>query len=156
MARLILLLISCLISSGLYSQVTLQAPTLTQDPNQEFLLEVIVVNGFTDISSISFTLQWDTDVIEFVDTDTFGLPPGFGGNPYGYDLLNEGRLKFLWIHSSSESSLEDGSTLMRLKFKTIGDAGNSTPLEFVDNGELKVAAISGGGNPIEVDRKSVV
>ncbi len=149
MARLILLLLSFLTYSGLHSQVTLQAPTLSQDPNQEFLLEITVVNGFTDISSIGFALQWDTSVIEFVDTDTLGLPPGFGGSPYGYDLLSEGILKFLWIHSTSESSLEDGATLMRLKFKTIGEAGASTTLEFVDSGNLKVAAIS-NSNPVAV------
>jgi len=143
MARLIVILLFCTFYFNAQSQLTLDAPSLVQDPGDEFFIN-ISTQGFDSIGAIQFGMKWDSSVIEFVDIDSFNLPTSNLNMHFSFAYLGNGLLPFVWLHPSvGNIDLADNATILRLKFKAIGPASSSTSFEFVNTNTANISALAG-------------
>ena len=108
-------------------------------PAQEVVVPVSV-NGFTNLSSLQFSLHWDPTAADFVDVEQFGLPY-LTTNWFGTTETNSGALTMLWYDLSGygTNSVPDGTTMFAVRFLL-----HSSP------GTTNSVTISGSPIPIEV------
>ena len=91
------------------------------------------VNGFVDVASMQFSLNWDANVLEFeeivelnsnlsdLSNSNFGLPS---------TGLEAGNLRFAWFpFGISSETLAPSSSLFTLKFKVVGEGCDQTVIE---------------------------
>ncbi|MEM9918610.1 MAG: gliding motility-associated C-terminal domain-containing protein [Bacteroidota bacterium] len=87
----------------------------------------ITTNGFNDIIAMTFAIQWDTSVLEYVSASIVDMPnQSILAPPVGD--------KFNVIYSSISGlgqSLGDGSVLLDVCFRVKGATGSSGDIEFV-------------------------
>lgn len=109
-------------------------PSTQVAPGGEICLDV-KANGFNEIVSAQFSLQWDTSYLEWVGVEPVDLPGvdinNFGTNP---DWIDQGKLSFSWIALNTQTggtySLSDGSTLFQVCLQARNDAEGTTPVSF--------------------------
>lgn len=76
----------------------------------------VTVSGFSDITTLQFSLAWDPNVIEYSSVGSFGLPNMSAGS-FGYRITAPGRLSFSWDDSTLAGVMEpDGSTIFSITF----------------------------------------
>lgn len=104
----------------------------------------IVVRQFQDVVSIQFTLQWDPSIVEYLSTEAYGLP-GLSEFNFGEPEVDQGRLTFVWFDGQvSGITLADESTIFAVRFRAIGEAGEVSPLEFIDTPTpIQIGVING-------------
>ena len=95
----------------------------------------VKVKNFRDMSGIQFTISFNPSLMQW---------QGMGNNPLGIETgtnhAAEGSVSFLWVDPKNEiKTLEDGSVLMELVFKTIDNGSNS-----IDNGQLIIDNLNMG------------
>jgi len=89
----------------------------------------VTVNRFTNLNEIQFLIQWNASVLEFQSSTL--LAPGF--NPQINDVAaGLGILSLNWrrVPASSGLTLPDGTAILRLCFKVIGDGTVSSSISF--------------------------
>jgi hypothetical protein len=82
----------------------------------------VKVSNFNSISGFQFTINWDPTVLEFQEAVNATLDMNYG-------TLNtqSGSLTTLWSTENLNGyNLSDGSTIFELKFRVIGNAGQSS------------------------------
>lgn len=93
----------------------------------------IEVSGFTDVTTVQWTLEWDSGVLQYTSVGNLGLMGLAGGN-FGYDPLNPNRLTLSWDDPNGLGVTKDlGSTIFSVNFNVIGNPGSSTALRFSDD-----------------------
>lgn len=91
---------------------------------------VFRTEGFWQITEGMGTLQWDPDVIDYVDAGDFGIPELDGGS---FSRVPEGMLIFDWnADGVLGNTLPDGTILFSLTFAIRGAPGDSTTVAFTD------------------------
>lgn len=95
----------------------------------------IKVKGFDELTSMQFTLEWDTSILEFEDV-ALSLDQGSGsfGLPSEPNVPNN-RMTFSWSYvltSNSGLDLADSTTIFSVCFRIIGDCENSSPINIID------------------------
>jgi gliding motility-associated-like protein len=96
--------------------------------NGDQILIPVIVQGFTDILSAQFTLQWDPAIIQLMDVENLaGLTD--------LDLTNFNSpdaqtLIFTWSTAPGQS-LADGLSLFDMRFELIGQSCNSSTIRFI-------------------------
>jgi hypothetical protein len=76
----------------------------------------ITVSGFSLVTSVQFTLQWDTNVLRYLSTGDYGLAGVAGGN-FGTTLTNSGKLTFSWDDPEALGVTKDnGTTVFTVSF----------------------------------------
>jgi hypothetical protein len=109
--------------------------------NTEVLVPV-KANDFNNLISGQFSLNWNPSVAEFVSVEQYGLT-GMDANSFGSVNASNGKLNFSWIapNNLQPQSLADSSTLFAIRFKLVGNYGDTTqvgindvpvPVEFAD------------------------
>lgn len=113
----------------------LAAPTLAQSL-QLSLTDTVSFTGdtvaitlraqqFDEIVSVQFSIQWDVAVIEYVSHELADLENVAIGD---FQSAN-GELRFSWFDVEGEGrTLPDGSILVILRFKVVGQPGDETPI----------------------------
>ncbi|MEL6657650.1 MAG: gliding motility-associated C-terminal domain-containing protein [Bacteroidota bacterium] len=87
---------------------------------------------FTDVVSVQFTLQWDPTIIQYLGNEAYGLP-GLSEFNFGEPEVDQGRLTFVWFDGQVAGvSLADETTIFALQFQVLGEAGESSPISFID------------------------
>ncbi|MCH2082168.1 MAG: T9SS type A sorting domain-containing protein [Saprospiraceae bacterium] len=116
----------------LTAQVSIFAPTAQADPSTTIELDVIVTD-FANIGGISFSMNWNPEILEIQGIENFALPDINPGQNYNI-IGDEGQLGFLWFDLTLNGiSLEDSTTFFTLSFNVIGEIGDSTGLSFTSN-----------------------
>ena len=152
MARLILLLLFSTLVWSAQSQVTLSAPSLVQDPGDEFFID-ITTQGFDSVVAIQLAMKWDSSVIKLLTIDSLNLQATSPNQHFSFDYLTNGLLPFVWSHPSADyTDLPDDALIMRLKFKAIGTASSSTTFKFVNTNSANILVLAGADfTPIDVN-----
>lgn len=89
----------------------------------------VSANGFEQILTMQYSMNWDPKVLKFKDFKNFGLG-GMDARNFGLHLLDQGILTFSWYdHKLVGVTKEDGVSLYELCFEAIGEVGNETSLE---------------------------
>jgi hypothetical protein len=114
------------------------SPVVTQDGNDVYV--DFVVNNFTDILSMQFTVQWDPTIMEFESITDYLLvglgPTNFSSNP---NTLGNGYLTNSWLEPTVTIgvTLPDCSTIFRAHFIST-------------NGQVPDIKIGGALTPVEI------
>ncbi len=128
----------------------------------EYCLQVLV-DGFVDIESFQFSLNWDPATLQFTSIGSFNVPnlnaSNFGTTP---DLTNNGQLSVSWndpLGQANIVTLADGSSLFEVCFTVLSTADPVTVIEIAEipteiefvNGNDDVLNVGTGIGLLEVE-----
>jgi len=114
----------CLLLSlpQMMGQVVLNLPDFTVSCDDVITVPVTVEN-FTDLSGLSFSLEWDPSVFEYVDNSAM---PQLTPDPIlNVDNTANGALGFAWVNIANGTTITDGSTIFSFQLKVIGTVSSS-------------------------------
>ncbi len=112
----------------------------------------ILVENFTHIRGLQFTLVWDKEVLQYENTLNVNLPP-----TVGFGELTPDTLTFSWFDmDDSGESYPDGFSIFSIRFTVVGDVGDVTPISFIDHPTHIEASTNGGVPPFEVPVRTVM
>jgi Secretion system C-terminal sorting domain len=114
------------------AQATLIASTRTVRSGDSVTVNLNISTRDT-LSTMQFTLQWNTATLAFGRIDTLGgFPPTSDGDEFGTANIPTGRLSFVWTSKPNVSHrpLPD-SLIFKVVFKAIGAQGTNSPIQFV-------------------------
>ena len=111
-------------------------PTLTlttsdlEVSKEEEVCITVSANGFEQILTMQYSMNWNPKVLHFKNFKSFGLP-GMDERNFGRHLLDEGIITFSWYDQQLTGvSKVDGSVLYEMCFDAIGEPGTATSIEF--------------------------
>ena len=119
----------------LFSAAAVQAQdvtfTLENDPAPENgqVVVPVRVNGFADVTSVQFSINWDADLIAFASVDSSAFEDAVFGRP-GQGNLGSGDLTYSVSFPLEDASLEDESKLFELTFDIIDGNAETADLQF--------------------------
>lgn len=88
----------------------------------------ITVKDFDDILTLQGSLQWNPDIVSFVEVTDFGLP-GLQTSSFGLANTASGSLAFSWDDLNGEGeALPQDAVLFKVKFELIGLPGTESDL----------------------------
>lgn len=94
----------------------------------------VTVAGFTDVTSVQFSMTWDPAVLSFSSTSAGEISVGGGnfGDPSGTG--DPGVLTVSWNDTDGEpTTVADGLAIFSITFDVVGNEGASTNLAFADS-----------------------
>ncbi len=101
------------------------------DPGSEVCVP-ISVKGFTNISSVSSTIEWDAAVLSNPRVSGINLA-GLAEGSFNLDQGANGMLSFVWIDPNADGvTLSDGSEIFEICFDVVGSLGQSSNINFSD------------------------
>lgn len=143
-------------------EVTVMTQNMTVEPDATFDLNVQVMD-FEVISSVQFAMFWDSDVLEYVGVENFGLPDmSLSGNFFFVDTV-PGRLRFSWVDPDpyfNGVTVDDMTTIFSVKMKAIGNPAQSTVFEVTSDPvfpAMPVEIINTTGEvPVNIENGTIV
>lgn len=111
----------------------------------------VKVNGFVDVISFQFSLEWRHQVLKFKEVRQFGLP-GWSASDFGLHFSSD-YLILGWAEPSGSCfDLPDGSTLFEACFTAIGSVGDTT---LVPPSEIGLAPGNGSAEAIDCNNQNI-
>lgn len=87
----------------------------------------VTVSNFDSIVSLQLSINWDTEVAEYIDFELGALPL----LAIGDFQADQGELRFSWFDNTGNGrSLDDGTVIATLSFTAMGEPGDFTDVEF--------------------------
>ncbi len=86
----------------------------------DYVVDVIVEDGFDTLNGVQFTLNWDPSVLSYQFVDNFAPIMDLEQNDFG-EFPAAGQLTFAWYDDSN--SLPDGAVLFSIHFSVVGPVG---------------------------------
>ncbi len=138
---------------------TVSPQTITANAGDDITVD-IVVDGFTNILSFQYSMNWDPTVLDYVSvTNITTLLDGFSMANFGTSNTGSGQLAVSWFDPGvSGVTLPSGTVLYSLTLHvlntnatTISFSGTPTPIEVIDGGGNSIgltaqnASVNGGG-----------
>lgn len=136
----------------------LTASDLTLSAGGKGCVDVTAI-GFQQLLSMQYTMKWDPKVLRYTHTQDFSLP-FLNPQCFGEPRAPEGLLPCVWIDNHLQGiTLPDQGVLFRVCFEAIGEAGQSTAFEFVQqptpfevvNLQEKVLPLEGVAGTVRVE-----
>lgn len=127
-----------LVSVGVRA-LTLFATQETAAKTGDLVCVDVKVNGFDDLTSMQFSVQWDPSVLEFVNVQELGNLTNLAASNFGTPDtagVGPGKLTLSWSYVDPTNpgvSLPDSTTLFQACFRAIGACSKSSDIEFVDS-----------------------
>ncbi|NJK83102.1 MAG: hypothetical protein HC912_04065 [Saprospiraceae bacterium] len=101
--------------------LNLQISNATVSPGESFCVDVLVDN-FTEIVSLDYSMGWETTLIEFESITNFGLP-GLEISDFDLTRANQGTLNLNWASETFRGeTLPNGTVLYSVCFEAKDDA----------------------------------
>jgi hypothetical protein len=92
----------------------------------------ILVEGFTNVTTVQFTLSWTPGVLEFLGVDGFGLP-GLAAEHFSTSRVSRGKLAFSWDDPQTTGvTRPDDSAIFRVNFRVVGGSGSGSVVGFTE------------------------
>jgi len=113
--------------------LALSAESVSGEKDSEICMNV-TVQGFEDIQSAQFTMQWDSDVLSYTTLMDIRLPE-FGNS--NANRIGEDKLRISW-NPLSTASLADNTDLFSACFTAIGACDSSTDVNFINDGNVRI------------------
>ncbi len=102
----------------------------------------IKVENFNDLIAWQFTFEWDSEVLEFVNIVDFNLS-SLDNMDFG-PTEKIGYMVSVWIEDSfSPTTIADGETVFKVKFRVVGEPGEQSSLWFSGSELPNVASVNG-------------
>lgn len=101
------------------------------------------VKGFTDVTSLSTTIEWDPAILSNPTINGINLS-GLSEGDFNLDQGANGMAAFAWFEPTTDGiSLADGAKIFELCFDVIGGDGQSTTIRFTDAIVVREVSIEG-------------
>ena len=130
MRHLIAFIICISMSLALFSQADAVTIRIGSDEGifgSEVMIPVTTEN-FTDILSAQGSISFDSDLLNFVGTEQYGLP-GLNAASFGTTQTASGFLTFSWYDEMLNGvSLSDGDLLFSIRFEIADNTAQGTPI----------------------------
>jgi hypothetical protein len=137
----------------LEESLVLTAGTATGLEGAEVVIPIRVY-GFENVLTAQFSINWNSSVATYVNTEAYGIS-GMGAGNFGTTQASSGILTFSWDQTSGiPQTLADGSTFFAIRFQLTGSAGSTSPMsitgtptaiEFTDGNHSVIPAIVNAG-----------
>ncbi|MBL7797096.1 MAG: hypothetical protein JNJ90_11435 [Saprospiraceae bacterium] len=127
--------------------LTTLASSASGQQGQQVTIDV-TVQGFSDVSGLQFSLQWDPSVAQFTGLSNLNVA-GLDDNSFNTSQAASGKLSLCWwsnLADAGPQTLLNGSVLFSLTFTLVGANGSSTPLAFVQT-PTKFEVVNGNCEP---------
>jgi len=116
----------------------------------------ITVSNFDSITSVTFVINFNPNVLEYVNLQNFAFP-GDAAPLIGDVQAENGLIRFIWFANAIEEgqTLADGSVFIEVCFTTAPGAqiGDQSIVDLISNGPTDVE-ITGRGDVLDVDVNS--
>lgn len=115
--------VSCYFSTDIY----------TPDAGSTYTVDV-KVDSFIDVGGLGFSIEWDPAILQYEEANNLGVTFNeFSG--FNESKLDEGKLGVGWISPSATEgvTLADSTTFFSIQFQVIGNAEDTTSLQFIDD-----------------------
>lgn len=128
------IIILCCITTNLWAQPTIRASRHTLPANSTVVVD-FKLDDFTDILQTEYSVNWDPNVIEFVDIADVRMPIGMNRNSFDLSGVAQGFFTVFWeTPTDLAQTIPDDVTTFKIRFRTLAAAGGlNTPIEFTDN-----------------------
>ncbi len=133
-AQLVMMMLFAISATG-QMELSFNSSTVAA-AGQDVDIDIVVSDGFDEIVSMQFSLNWDASVFEFesIENVTDVLPMFTEGNNIGTPLsaaaVSDGQLTVSWSQSSTQpASIPDDTRLFTLRLRSIGNVCDATSLE---------------------------
>jgi subtilisin-like proprotein convertase family protein len=105
-----------------------------------------IVENFTDLKGLQFTLTWDASVLAYNNVAENNLPPTSGFGEVAPDVLT-----FSWFDmEDTGKSFPDGFVIFSLSFEVLTGVGTTSPMNFVNAPTPIEASLNGTVPPFEI------
>ncbi len=108
----------------------------------------ITVSNFDSVTSVTFVVNFDPNVLEYVDLQNFAFP-GDAAPIIGDNQAENGLVRFIWFANDLEEgqTLSDGSVFIELCFTTAPGAsvGDESIVDLIGNGPTDIEITGKGG-----------
>lgn len=133
---------------------------------QDVEIDIIVEDGFDEIISMQFSLNWDASIFAFSSiSNVTDVLPMFSeasniGTPVSAQAVVDGQLTVSWSQTSTQpASLPDGTRLFTLVLSSVGpvcqgtsvDISNTPRIIEVVNNDFDILDLSASGGDISID-----
>ncbi len=107
----------------------------------------VIVDGFTDITSYQYSVNWNVSHLSYVSVSNFNPELGLAMGNFGTTMTGTGKLSTLWSDPlANPQSLVDGAVLFTITFDVVATAPVSTDVLFTGNPtSIEVTQDTGGG-----------
>lgn len=99
---------------------------LSAQPGQQVCVD-FTVQDFNNVEFMNFTINWETDVLEFAEVTNIGLPDMDQFN-FLTTVVGSGALGVEW--GSTPTTVVDNEVIFTVCFNVIGDPGTCSPVSF--------------------------
>lgn len=127
------LLIGVLSALPLSAQLSIALSDITGEKGQ--IVDVgISIAGFQDISSMQFSINWDSTVLAFKTIDNLtDVLPDFTEKEIGLVETSSGAIRVAWFDGTiSGISIPDNTQLFNMKFEILGEDGTNSAITITD------------------------
>lgn len=130
---LLTLITSVLFVLPLSAQLSLAISDVTGEKGQTVEVNVSV-SGFNDISSMQFSVNWDSTVLDFKALENLSdVLPDFSEREIGLVEASSGAIRVAWFDNSTMGvTIPDETQLFTLRFELIGAAGTNSSVTITD------------------------
>ena len=95
-----------------------------QAQNGDIITIPVTVSNFNNISGLQYTIKWNPQVLDFIETNNVALDMNFGNTQ-----TQNGMITTLWLTENLNGyTLADGTVIFELKFQVIGHNGESSSI----------------------------
>ncbi len=99
----------------------------------EMIKVAVGLAGFSQVTTVQFTLRSDPAILEYVTTGDYALE-GLGAGNFGTDSIKSGMLTFSWYDPNAVGVTKpDGTVVFTVSFRAIGRPGGGTALALTDD-----------------------
>jgi len=94
----------------------------------------ISISGFQDISSMQFSINWDSTVLDFKAVENISeVLPDFTEKEIGLVETSSGAIRVAWFDGTiSGISIPDNTQLFNIKFEMLGEEGTNSAITITD------------------------
>lgn len=142
---LLALVLCTLTSVVLQAQLAITLSDITGEAGQTVEVDVSV-SDFVDITSMQFSLNWDSTVLDFKSIGNLtDVLPTFSDNEIGLMETAAGAIRVAWFDGSTLGvSVPDGTKLFTITLQIIGEAGVNSNIT-VSNSPIVIEVTSSDG-----------
>jgi len=133
------------------AQLAFTMPELIAENGDEIIID-FEVDNFDQIIATQFTFAWDSSVLEFVEILDIRFPEFNPDIHINTTTVENGYFVCAWADLSLTGfSLDDEDHFMQVKFKVIGNPGDTSELSFIDNPTPTIAGDANTSGQIPLD-----
>ncbi len=109
--------------------VTLVAGSGSANPGDQICID-IDAQDFEDVTELAFTINWEPNLLEYVQTTNYSLP-GLDAGDFDESNVSSGNLCLNWVSGTGQTVIP-GTSLFQVCFNVVGNPGACAQVGFAE------------------------